>query len=411
MKKVVVIGTFDSKGIEYRFLIEMLKKRDCRVITINTGVLPYEGLFPVDVSAEEIARAGGVELSELRKEHDRGHAVAVMSEGAGKVVNELFHREKFDGIIGMGGTAGTTITTSAMRDLPFGLPKICLSTVAAGNVAPYVGISDIVMFPSLTDISGINSLTEISISNAAGAMVGMMDASRASGGGRPVVAISMFGNTTACVNMCREQLEQLGFEVLVFHATGTGGRVLEKLVAEGAVQGVLDITTTEWADTICGGVFDAGSTRLDAPGSRGIPHLIAPGCLDMCNFGAPATVPDRYKDRLFYQWNPNVTLMRTTAAENQQMGEIFAEKANAAPKTTAFIVPLKGFSILDSMDEKNEPQPFWDPAADQAFLHGLKSRLDASVDVLEIHANINEPLFAERAVTLFSLMYHKIVKE
>src|SRR5690606_2575667 len=203
--------------------------------------------------------------------------------------------------------------------------------------------------------------------------------------------------------------ERLGFEVLVFHATGTGGRVLEKLVADGAVQGVLDITTTEWADTICGGVFDAGRGRLDAPGLRGIPHLIAPGCLDMCNFGAPATVPDRYKDRLFYQWNPNVTLMRTTAAENQEMGEIFAQKANAAKKTTAFIVPLKGFSILDSLNEKNEPQAFWDPAADQAFLRGLKSKLDPSVDVLEINANINEPLFAERAVTLFSLMYHKTI--
>ncbi len=405
--KVVVIGTFDSKGIEYQFLIETLKKKGSRVITINTGVMPSESLFPVDVSPEEIAQAGGVELSELRKENDRGHAVAVMSAGAGKVVDELFRREKFDGIIGMGGTAGTNITTSAMRGLPFGLPKICLSTVAAGDVSPYVGISDIVMFPSLTDIAGINSLTEMSISNAAGALVGMMETDQRSDRNLPVVAISMFGNTTTCVNNCREQLVRQGFEVLVFHATGTGGRVMEKLVAEGAVQGVLDITTTEWADTICGGVFDAGRERLGAPGSRSIPHLIAPGCLDMCNFGAPATVPSRYNGRVFYQWNPNVTLMRTTEEENQQMGEIFAQKANAAKNTTAFIVPLKGFSILDSINEKKEPQPFWDPAADQAFLRGLKNKLDPAVDVLEINANINEPLFAERAVALFSLMYHK----
>src|SRR5690606_14095740 len=212
-KKVVVIGTFDSKGIEYRFLIETLKKKGCSVITINTGVLQYESLFPVDVQPDEIARAGGVELSELRKEQDRGHAVAVMSAGAEKIVDELFRREKFDGIIGMGGTAGTNITSSAMRGLPFGLPKICLSTVAAGDVSPYVGISDILMFPSLTDISGINSLTVISISNAAGALVGMMDAGRRKGGDLPVVAISMFGNTTTCVTLCREQLERLGFEV------------------------------------------------------------------------------------------------------------------------------------------------------------------------------------------------------
>ncbi len=410
-KKVVVIGTFDTKGVVYNFLIGLLQQKGMEVITVNTGVLEHEALFPVQVPAEKVAAAGGTTLAELRSDQDRGKAVAAMSAGARQIIDELFGREPFDAIIGMGGTAGTNIVTSAMLGLPYGLPKICLSTVASGNVAPYVGISDIMMLPSLTDISGINSLSELYIGHAAGALAGMLATTRHATKDKPVIGASMFGNTTACVNNCREQLSAKGFEVLVFHATGTGGRVMEKLTQDGLIQGVLDITTTEWADTICGGVFDAGPERLDAPGKKNLPHLITPGCIDMCNFGAPASVPGQYKDRLFYQWNPNVTLMRTTREENKRMGEIFADKANAAKRTTAFIIPLQGFSILDSVNDRGEAQPFWDPAADKAFIEGLKSKLDPSVEVAEVDANINDPLFADRAVELFSVLYRRITQE
>lgn len=400
-KKIVVIGTFDTKAIEYKFIIDLMIEKGCQVITVNTGVMGSTDLFHIDIHSEEVAQAGGTDIETLRKANDRGRAIAAMSDGASNIVKNLFIREKFDGIIGMGGTAGTNIVSSAMRVLPFGLPKICVSTVASGDVSPYLETSDIIMIPSLTDISGVNSLSKIFLTNAVGALTGMLEISQEAEQGKAIIAASMFGNTTPCINRCREMLDLKGFEVLVFHATGAGGKTMEKLIKEGAIQGALDITTTEWADTLCGGVFDAGTERLDGPGKVGIPHLIAPGCIDMCNFGNPSTIPSKYKDRLFYQWNPNVTLMRTTVEENRKLGEIFAQKANTAKGKVAFIIPMKGFSMLDSMNEKNEPQLFWDPSADKAFIEGLKSKLNPDIDIEEIDANINDPIFAERAVEKF----------
>jgi uncharacterized protein (UPF0261 family) len=404
-KKIVVIGAFDTKAIEYKFIIDLItKEKGYQVITVNTGVLGSTDLFYIDIPSEEVAQAGGTDIETLRKANDRGSAIAVMSEGGSNIVKNLFKKEKFDGIIGMGGTAGTNMVTAAMRVLPFGLPKICVSTVASGDVSPYLETSDIIMIPSLTDIAGINSLSIIFLTNAVGALAGMLEISKEAEPGKPIIAASMFGNTTPCIDRCREMLNSKGFEVLVFHATGSGGKTMEKLIKEGAIQGALDITTTEWADTLCGGVFDAGTERLEGPGKVGIPHLIAPGCIDMCNFGDPSTLPSKYKDRLFYQWNPNVTLMRTTVEENRKLGEIFAQKANTAKGKTAFIIPLKGFSMLDSVNEDNEPQVFWDPSADKAFIEGLKSKLNPDINIEEIDANINDPNFAERAVEKFLSM-------
>lgn len=403
-KIIVVIGAFDTKALEYKFVIDLIKRKGYKVITINTGVMGSTDLFPIDVQSEEVAQAGGTDIEILRKANDRGSAIAVMSDGASNIVKNLFIKEKFDGMIGMGGTAGTNMVTAAMRILPFGLPKICVSTVASGDVSPYLETSDIIMIPSLTDIAGINSLSKIFLTNAVGALGGMLEISKEAEQGKPIIAVSMFGNTTPCIDRCREMLSQKGFEVLVFHATGAGGKTMEKLIKEGAIQGALDITTTEWADTLCGGVFDAGIERLDGPGKVDIPHLIAPGCIDMCNFGSPGTIPSKYKDRLFYQWNPNVTLMRTTVEENKKLGEIFAQKANAAKGKIAFIIPLKGFSMLDSINEKNEPQVFWDPLADKAFIDGLKSNLKTGIDIVEVDENINDPLFAEKSVEIFLQM-------
>jgi uncharacterized protein (UPF0261 family) len=403
-KKIVVIGAFDTKANEYKFVIDLLKEKEYQLITINTGVLGSTDLFHIDIPAERVAEEAGSDLYTLQKANDRGRAIAVMSEGASKVVDSLFQREHIDGIIGMGGTAGTNVVTSAMRTLPFGIPKICISTVASGDVSPYLQTTDIIMVPSLTDISGINSFSKVFLTNAVGALEGILERSAVLEKGKPIIAASMFGNTTPCLDKCRQILNEEGFEVLVFHATGSGGKTMEKLICEGAIQGVLDITTTEWADTLCGGVFDAGTERLDGPGKVGIPHLIAPGCLDMCNFGSINSVPSRYKDRLFYQWNPNVTLMRTTVEENRLMGEIFAEKANKAKGKISFIIPMKGFSMLDSVNENGEAQVFWDPSADKAFIEGLKKKLNPTIEVEEIDANINDALFAKKAVEKLLLM-------
>jgi uncharacterized protein (UPF0261 family) len=322
----------------------------------------------------------------------------IMCAGAPVVVKTLYDDGQFDGIIGMGGTGGTTVVTSAMRALPVGIPKVCLSTTASGDVSFYVGTKDITMMPSIVDVAGINRVSRMMFSRAAGAVCGMVQSDvKEINDDRPVIAASMFGNTNECVNACMAQLTAGGYEVLVFHATGTGGKAMESLVREGLVDAVLDITTTEWADTVCGGVFDAGPERLDAPGAMGIPHLIVPGCVDMANFGAMDTVPEKYKtsNRTFYPWNPSVTLMRTNIAENEKMGKAFAGKANAAKGPVAFLLPLRGVSILDA----DEGQ-FCDREADQAMFEAIKAHVADGIPVEEMNCNINDPEFSNKAVEM-----------
>ncbi|MDA0282362.1 MAG: Tm-1-like ATP-binding domain-containing protein, partial [Planctomycetota bacterium] len=349
--RVLMLGTFDSKGPEYAFLRERIAACGCEILAVNAGVDGSTNLFSVDVEADVLAKAGGESLDNLRAKRDRGHAMAVMIAGAAIVVRKMFDDDCFDGIIGMGGSGGTGIVTAAMRALPFGVPRFCVSTLASGDISPFVGTKDIVMMPSIADVAGINRISRTVLSRAAGAICGMVNSAIPEANcDRPLIATSMFGNTTTCVDACREALDRAGYEVLVFHATGTGGRVLESLASEGLVDAVLDITTTEWADELCGGILSAGPTRLDSAGQRGLPHLIVPGCIDMCNFGSMASVPERFKtgDRNFYEWTPEVTLMRTTVEENRQLGEIFARKANAATGPVAFLFPLKGVSMLDA---------------------------------------------------------------
>ena len=421
---VLLIGAFDTKGPDYAFVRQQILDRGANVLTVNTGVLGSTELFPVDVEADEVARAGDGDLARLREAADRGEAMKVMSAGAPAVAQRLFAEGRFDGILGMGGTGGSSVVTAAMRALPLGVPKVCVSTAASGDTSPYVGIRDVTMIPSIVDVAGINRISRGVYSRAAGAMCGMVEANTlhseastlrseanlrsetnaqgsASAGSsredRPVIAASMFGNTTECVEACQAALAAEGYEVLIFHATGTGGRTLESLVDEGLVDAVLDITTTEWADTVCGGIFDAGEDRLSAPGRRGIPHLIVPGCVDMANFGGIDTVPQAYRDagRNLYEWNPSVTLMRTNAEENRRMGAIFAAKANAATGPVAFLLPLRGVSILDG-----EGQTFCDREADGAFFAALLDGLKTDIPVHEVDANINDPAFSARAVEL-----------
>ena len=393
-----MIGAFDTKGVEYAFLREHIVSRGHAVLAVNTGVLGTTNLFPIDVEAEQIAEAGGGNLAILREKQDRGEAMKVMSRGAPVVVRQLYDQGRFDGIIGMGGGGGTTVVTSAMRGLPVGVPKVCVSTVASGDVSPYVGTKDVTIIPSIVDVAGVNRISRIIFSRAAGAICGMVETQPPEvGEDKPVITATMFGNTTQCVNACAAALADKGYEVLVFHATGAGGRTMESLVSEGLVDGVLDITTTEWADTLCGGIYGAGSDRLSEPGKMGIPHLIVPGCVDMVNFGPVDTIPRQYRDadRLFYEWNPANTLMRTSADENRQLGEIFAEKANAAGGPVAFLLPLRGVSILDG-----DGEPFCDRDADQAMFDAIRVNLRKGIPVVEMDNNINDPEFAAKAVEM-----------
>ncbi|MGD8585817.1 MAG: Tm-1-like ATP-binding domain-containing protein [Chloroflexota bacterium] len=391
-KTIVVVGALDTKGQEFAFVKAAIEARGHRALVINTGVIG-EPPFKPDISAAEVAEAGGATLQALRDQSDRGKAIGVMTQGAATVVTALYEQGRVDGILGMGGSAGTIVGTSAMRALPVGLPKVMVTTLAGSDTGPYVGSKDVVMFPSVVDVSGVNRISARIYANAVGAVVGMVETAAPQIAEKPLIAASMFGNTTQLVDRCREILESKGYEVLVFHATGAGGKTMESLIADGFFAASLDVTTTEWADEVVGGVLSAGPTRLDAAGQTGIPQVIVPGCLDMANFWARETVPEKYEHRLFYEWNPNVTLMRTTPQENEEMGRILAEKANAASGPVAFFLPKQGVSILDSPGNE-----FWWPEADQALFDAIKRHVRADIPVYELNNNINDDAFAE-AVT------------
>lgn len=388
-KTIVIIGALDTKGEEYAFLKSEIEKRGCRTLVVNVGVLG-ESQFEPEVSAAEVAEAAGTTLADLVARRDRGAALDAMSRGVAVIARQLFASGRVDGIISMGGGGGTGAGTSAMRALPVTVPKLMVSTIASGDTSPYVGTSNITMMPSIVDVAGLNRISRQVFTQAAGAVCGMTLAQMEQPAEeRPLIAASMFGNTTRCVDLARRKLENERYEVLVFHATGTGGKSMEMLIRDGYFAGVLDVTTTEWADEVCGGVLTAGPTRLEAAAASGVPQVVVPGCLDMCNFWAPETVPAQYQARRLHHWNPNVTLMRTTPEENARLGEVFAEKLNAARGPVKVFVPLRGFSELDAPG-----QPFWWPEADQAFVEALTRRLRPGIPVITLDYNINDPEFS-----------------
>lgn len=399
-KTIAIIGALDTKGIEFEFLKKEIEKRRFNTFVINVGVIGQPPFNP-EVAAEEVALAGGSQLSELVKRADRGEATAVMMAGVTQIAVKYYEAGKFDGVISMGGGGGTVMATSAMRALPVGVPKLMVTTIASGDTSAYIGTSDITMMPAIVDVAGLNRISRTIFTNAAGAICGMVSGEvEQQVDEKPLIAATMFGNTTRAVENARKIIEENGYEVLVFHATGTGGKTMEMLIDSGFIKGVMDITTTEWADEICGGVLSAGPTRLEAAGRAGIPQVVTPACIDMCNFWAPETVPEKYKDRLFYRWNPNVTLMRTTPEENEQMGKIFAEKLNASKGPVAVLIPMGGFSEVDAPDK-----PFWWPEADQAFIDGLKSKLNEAIPVIVSDKNVNDPEFSAKvAQTLLEML-------
>ncbi len=399
---IVLPGTLDTKGAEYQFVRDRLHDRGLETLVIDAGVTgpPH---FPPDVSRERVFEAAGTSLAAVLRAGDRGQAVEAAARGVAKLVIELHDRGQVDGVLALGGSAGTTIGTAAMRALPFGVPKVMVSTLASGQVKPYVGVRDLLMMNSVVDISGINRVSRTVLTNAAGAIAGMVEGRRphaAGGADRPLLAATMFGVTTPCVSAARERLEAGGYEVLVFHATGVGGMTMESFVSDGLVRGVLDVTTTELADELVGGVLTAGTDRLTAAGLRGVPQVISLGALDMVNFGPPGTVPEKFRGRRFYQHNPTVTLMRTTPEENDRLGKEIAEKASAARGPTAVLVPRRGVSAID-----REGQPFWWPEADRALFQSLRNWIGPQVRFVELDLHINDPEFARAAAeTLLEMM-------
>lgn len=399
MKRIIgMIGAMDTKGTEFAFMKNEIERRGFGVYVFDTSVIGEPRLHS-DIPREQIAAEGGSSLEELISLNDRGKAMGIMSSGAAKVIAKAASSGVIHGLVGMGGTAGTAVASSAMRELPIGFPKLIVSTVAAGNTREYVGTKDIVMFPAVVDVSGINRISRAIYTRAAGAICGMTESDVMPANDRRLIAASMFGNTTTCVERAKAQLEAEKMEVLVFHCTGVGGQTMESLADAGLLGGILDLTTTEWADEIAGGVFSAGSKRGDAAAERAIPQVIAPGCVDMVNFHARATVPVQYAGRNLYEWNPNITLMRTTPEENMRIGRILAEKANASSGPVAFLLPMRGVSILGSPG-----QPFWDPDADRACFDAIRKHVKDSIPVYEMDVNINDPAFADRAANLLKGM-------
>jgi uncharacterized protein (UPF0261 family) len=390
MPTVVLVGTLDTKGEEYAFLADRIREHGVDVLLVDAGIVG-EPLAVPDVTRQEVAVAAGADVAALAAAGDRGAAVETMARGAAEVLLRLHAEGRLDAVGALGGSGGSALATHAMRQLPIGVPKLMVSTVASGDTSPYVGSVDVTMMYSVVDIAGVNRISARIMANAAGALAGMARATVPPlGDEKPLVVASMFGVTTPCVTTARERLEELGYEVLVFHQTGAGGGSMEKLLEGGFIAGSLDVTTTEFCDLVAGGVLAAVPERLESAGRRGIPQVVSLGALDMVNFGPMESVPERYRDRNLYVHNPTITLMRTTPEECREIAAIIARKLNAATGPTVLFVPLRGVSAIAV-----EGQVFHDPEADEALFATLRELVDTSrVEVHEVDADVNDPAFA-----------------
>lgn len=406
MSTVVLFGTLDTKGAEYAFVRAELIALGCDVVLVDTGVLG-DPLVAPDIGRNEVAAAGPSDLNQLVQAGDRGEAVSAMAAGAAVVARRLLDEGRLDAVLGLGGSGGASIMAEIAAALPIGVPKVVVSTIASGETAPYVRGTDVTLMYPIVDIAGLNRISRPILRNAAAAVAGMAAAADRLKPGRadrrrsdeaalssatperPLIAATMFGVTTPGVDALRSRLEELGYEVLVFHATGTGGASMEALIRSGHIDAVADMTTTELADELAGGVCSAGATRLTAAAECGIPQVVSAGALDMVNFGPRTTVPDRYRDRTLYAHNENVTLMRTSAEECAELGRRVATRLSAATAPTAIFLPRRGLSML-SVDGA----PFCDPAADTALIQAITSTVDHRVRCREYDADVNDATFA-----------------
>ena len=389
MANVAVLGTMDSKGYEHAFVAEKIRQRGHNPLLIDVGTSGPPQVRP-DITRQEVAATLDIDFDAMLRRADRGECVTAMSEAAPLLMARLQREGRVDGVISLGGGGGTAIATAAMRALPIGFPKLMVSTLASGNTAHYLGTKDITMMPSIVDVAGLNRISKVIFARAAGAICGMVEAIVISANERPLIVASMFGNTTDCVNAAIPILEAAGYEVLVFHCTGAGGRAMESLIESGMVAGVLDITTTEWADELIGGTLSAGRTRMDAAAKANVPSIVVPGCLDMVNFGQRESLPEKFANRTLYIHNPQVTLLRTSAAECRQLGSIFASKVNTYPAPVTVLIPRRAVSVISAVGG-----PFYDADADAALFGAIENGLRSDIPVRSLDMEINDPAFAK----------------
>lgn len=389
-KTILCIGTLDSKGLELRYIKELIENRGYATLVMDISSLGAAPFTP-DVTAEEVARAAGSTISEVRAFKEAGRGARVMTVGAIKVAMDLYNSDKFQGVISIGGGMGSAVASAVMRELPIGIPKFMLSSqkIVQAGIRDYVGSKDIAVMPSVADIVGLNRLTKAALSKAAGAIVGMIEAPEVEVTDKPLVFMTLLGGSSSCGLKVKLLLEGNGFEVVVFHTIGIGGATFEELVDSCPIKGVIELGLNEIGNELFGGLASAGPHRLEAAGKKGIPQIITPGCVEFINFLGPETVPERYRNRTLYYHNPQATALRLNAEELKLIGETVAKKVNIASGPVKILIPIRGFTAWN-----HEGSIFYDPEADGAFIDSLKNSLKGSVTVKEIDAHINDDEFA-----------------
>ena len=403
MKTIALIGTFDTKGEEYLYVKNKIEDLGVRTLTIHAGI--FEAAFSPGIDHDSVGVLGEESIAELQEKKDRGHAMEVMAKGLCALIPKLYEEGLFDAVLALGGTGGTSLVTPCMRLLPLGVPKIMVSTMASGDVSRYVGTSDILMMPSIVDVAGINRISSQVLTHAVHAIVGMVEHENTDiPVKKPLIAATMYGVTTPCIMRAKEYLEQEGYEVIIFHASGTGGKMMESLINSGIVDGVLDLTTTEWIDEIAGGIMAAGPERLDAAALNGIPQVVSVGAADMITFGERSSLPEKYKNRVVYMHNPAITVVKSNIEENIAFGIKVGEKLNQCKSNAALLLPIRGVSMNDKAGSK-----YYGPKEDQALFITLKKVINNPlVEIIDVDAHINEEVFAiSAAKKLIELMEMK----
>ena len=403
MKTIALIGTFDTKGEEYLYVKNKIEDLGVRTLTIHAGI--FEAAFSPDIDHDSVGVLGEESIAELQEKKDRGHAMEVMAKGLCALIPKLYEEGLFDAVLALGGTGGTSLVTPCMRLLPLGVPKIMVSTMASGDVSRYVGTSYILMMPSIVDVAGINRISSQVLTHAVHAIVGMVEHENTDiPVKKPLIAATMYGVTTPCIMRAKEYLEQEGYEVIIFHASGTGGKMMESLINSGIVDGVLDLTTTEWIDEIAGGIMAAGPERLDAAALNGIPQVVSVGAADMITFGERSSLPEKYKNRVVYMHNPAITVVKSNIEENIAFGIKVGEKLNQCKSNAALLLPIRGVSMNDKAGSK-----YYGPKEDQALFITLKKVINNPlVEIIDVDAHINEEVFAiSAAKKLIELMEMK----
>ena len=401
-KGILIIATLDTKGPETQYLKDLIQRSGFKALVMDTGHLRAPPFEP-DLSRDEVAQAAGTHIEELIRSKNKGRAIQAMAEGSKKIIQQLYREGRIAGVIGLGGAQGTEIGTSAMRALPLGFPKLMVSTVASGyaQFGTYVGTKDLLMMHSVVDILGLNVFSRMILSNAAGAIMGMVEReTKIEKKEKKQIGMTIYGTTTPGCMVAKAYLESKGFEVVAFHPNGTGGRAMEEMVEEGILNGVLDMTTHELTDELVGGLHRAGPKRLEAAGRKGIPQVVVPGSIDFIVTGPTGSLSQEYRNRKYIAHNPSITLVKTSPEEMRAIGKIMASKLNEARGPTIVMIPLKGFSYPNRKGET-----LYDEEGNQAFIETLKENLK-DIQVIEVDAHINDPEFAkEAAQTMEKLLF------